>query len=261
MKLRHFILTAALVLAGCFPTSYQARREEVKPRPAGVLVDHALTKQLSAVSARFVVKEKVGYFFDGKDYHDIYQTAWTGSAFCIDIVEKPAKGPKYSVWLTCRHVADTRALPVPGKTEIDFKDKYGNIAFANAYDITVSDKYDIAMFKSYGIPAGKLTLATDNTINHLALGDYLIAVGHPGGMFPAAITVGAFIGFDAEQQDIRFTTPGTYGSSGSPIIDARTMTVLGVVYKFAGAKYRGGYRSDDLKAVSASNIRKAFFSK
>ncbi len=259
--LRKLVLATAVLIAGCTQHGVHFRGREIAPsKPSGVVVDHALQKHLSGASARYIVKEKVGFIIDSKgNITEVWQGAWTGSAFCIDIVT-PDKGPRYSLWLTCRHVADIRLQQVPSKAEIDYKDQYGAVAWADVYDVQLSDKYDIALFKSYAIPGNKLALATDRTVDNLALGDYLIAIGHPGGLFPAALTVGAFIGY-TDGNDIRFTTTATYGSSGSPVIDARTMTVVGVLYKFAGGKFRSGYRSDDLKAVSVTKVRQSFFSK
>lgn len=246
MKLLRLVLAAALLVSGCISTPYRPQLD--KPKIA--VVDQPTYQKLTGAVARFTARKKVPY--KGEDGSDKYfiLNIWSGSAFCIKIEDG------ISYWITCKHVAEMQESEgMYG--EIDYRDRLGELDWAKAYDIKLSPKYDIATFMSFGLPAASLELATTQEIADLDYQDFLFISGCPAGAFPPGLSVGTLKGF-SRPADIRFNTFGTYGTSGSPLIDARSLKVIGVVYRFAGSSSRWGYRADDLYAISAGAIRSEF---
>ena len=119
--------------------------------------------------------------------------------------------------------------------------------FTDVTGILVSEFDDIAIFTSI-TTAPHLAVADDRTEASIVYGDITFACVHMRDVQPAVVTAGYFLKYI--DMGVLSTTGAWYASSGAPLVDAKTMTVIGMIYRF-----NGFIRSDDLVAVPASKIR------
>lgn len=255
MKLVKALALAAVVgLVSCVPARSFYKAPQSDQSRKSVVITQEKIKALYGGSAKYTVKEKIVLIDSNGKITEYFNPLWSGSAFCIGVKKSPS-GVDYSIWVTCRHVADISELGTRlGFAEIDYIDKNGKFNWAKVEGVVLSKTRDIAVFTSLAIPRTVFELASDSELSRLELGDMLLAVGHPSGIYPPGLTLGSFLW--ESSQGYQFTVTATYGSSGSALIDAQTMKVIGVIYKFAGAKNRNGsYRSDDLVAVPVYELK------
>lgn len=147
----------------------------------------------------------------------------TGTAFCIEILNGA------SLWVTCRHVAEIKEADkqyITPKLQYEMGD---SLIIAEVKNIKLSDKYDIAVFYVNFEPKSKLKLSRDNS-KLKPKRDVLMASGCLVGLFPPITTVGVYE--ESDEEYITTTVSGWYGSSGSAIVNLRTMQIVSLVSRF-----------------------------
>lgn len=154
-----------------------------------------------------------------------------------------------TLWITCGHVVDTM-IAEGGSGTVEYKDCKDEFVIYPMSNIRKCDYADVAFFTTESFTKSILPLAKVEDIWQLKPGDLLAAAGCPLELFPPVVSVGVYN--EITEQGISTTVGGWFGSSGSAVVDVRTMKVIGIQFQF----YKQPYRSDEVWALPAFLIRK-----
>lgn len=236
----------ASFILSCAGPQYRSQGIPKAPEVPAAYVDINRLNDLHAGVARFDVYALIPEL--SKDPIPV----GSGSAWCI------AQMSNYSLWVTCRHVAELAANEIAG---ISYLDREKKPKQATVYDIRLSAESDVAVFKSNSRPGYTFQLGTSGLVRSLTKEpkDLLATAGFPHTLFPAFITIGFFESVVSEVGDGMILTDvaGTHGNSGSPVVHLRTMQVVGMVSRFNGERFQNQFRTDRILAVHPYHINRA----